>query len=48
MQHGLEFIELPEEINLSTVESADKWDEVSVEIAGQEPGRTLTKMGKRF
>jgi len=46
VQHGLEYIELPEEINLCCVEHADLYAEAEVEIAGAEPGTTMTMVGK--
>ena len=45
VQHGLEFVELPDEINLSQVEHADFYAEASVEIAGSEPNTTMTITG---
>jgi molybdate/tungstate transport system substrate-binding protein len=45
VQHGLELIELPDEINLSMVEHADFYGQASVEIAGSEPGTTMTMTG---
>ncbi len=45
VQHGLEFVELPDEINLSMVEHADFYGQASVEIAGSEPGATVTMTG---
>ncbi|MBS1249305.1 MAG: hypothetical protein MAG431_00881 [Chloroflexi bacterium] len=46
VQHGLEFIELPEEINLSMVEHADFYSQATVELSGSEPGETITTKGK--
>ncbi len=46
VQHGLNFIELPDEINLSMVEHADFYSQASVEIAGAEPGEQMTMVGK--
>jgi len=45
VQHGMEFVELPDEINLSMVEHADFYGQASVEIAGKEPGETMTMVG---
>ncbi len=45
-QHDLNFIELPEEINLSLVEQADFYAQAQVELNGSEPGETITKGGK--
>jgi molybdate/tungstate transport system substrate-binding protein len=46
VQHGLDFVELPDEINLSMVEHADFYSQAAVEIAGEEPGETMTMVGK--
>jgi len=45
VQHGLEFVELPDEINLSRVEHADFYAQASVDIAGTEPNTTMTMTG---
>ena len=45
VQHGLKFVELPDEINLSMVEQADFYSQAAVEIAGKEPGTTMTMVG---
>jgi len=46
VQHGMKFVELPDEINLSMVEQADFYGQATVEIAGKEPGTTMTMVGK--
>jgi molybdate/tungstate transport system substrate-binding protein len=46
VQHGLKFIELPDEINLSMVEHADFYSQATVEVSGKEPGTTITQVGK--
>ncbi len=46
VQHGLDFVELPDEINLSQVEHAEFYAEASVDIAGNEPNTTMTIEGK--
>jgi len=46
VQHGMKFVELPDEINLSLVEQADFYSQATVEIAGKEPGTTMTMTGK--
>ena len=46
VQHGLKFVELPDEINLSQVEQADFYKQAKVEVSGKEPGTTITKTGK--
>ncbi len=44
VQHGLQFVELPDEINLSKAGYADFYRRVSVELAGPE-GITITQPG---
>ncbi len=46
VQHGMQFVELPDEINLSMVEHKDFYGQAEVEIAGAEPGETMTMVGK--
>ena len=46
VQHGLKFVELPEEINLCCTEHADFYKQARVEVSGKEPGTTITKVGK--
>ena len=46
VQHGLRFVELPDEINLSNIEHADFYAQATVEIAGEEPNTTLVMRGK--
>ena len=46
VQHGLKFVELPEEINLSQVKQADFYKQAKVQVSGKEPGTTITKTGK--
>jgi molybdate/tungstate transport system substrate-binding protein len=46
VQHGLDFVELPDEINLSQVEHAEFYAEASVDIVGNEPNTTMTIEGK--
>ena len=46
VQHNMKFVELPDEINLSLVEQADFYSQATVEIAGKEPGTTMTMTGK--
>jgi molybdate/tungstate transport system substrate-binding protein len=45
-QHGLHYVELPPEINLADATLKDFYAKVSVEIAGSEPGTTITMTGK--
>lgn len=44
-QHGLEYLPLPDEINLKSTEFTGIYETVSVEISGKEPGTTITKRG---
>ncbi len=46
VQHGMKFVELPDEINLSMVEQADFYSQATAEIAGKEPGTIMTMTGK--
>jgi molybdate/tungstate transport system substrate-binding protein len=46
VQHDLNFVELPEKINLSMVEHADFYSQAEVELSGAEPDETVTKKGK--
>ena len=45
VQHGLRFIEFPDEINLSRTEYADLYAHAVVQIAGKEPGETMPVIG---
>lgn len=45
VQHGLRFIELPDEINLGRTEYADLYAHAVVQIAGKKPGETMTVIG---
>jgi len=45
-QHRLNFVELPLAIDLSSDEYRDNYAKAQVEIAGKEPGTTVTKKGK--
>ncbi len=44
-QHGLKWVELPDEINLKNPEMAEIYRKVSVDISGQTPGSVITKAG---
>lgn len=44
-QHGLEYLLLPDEINLKNPELADHYAAVSVDVSGKEPGTVITKRG---
>jgi len=46
VQHDLNYVELPPEINLSDKDMAEFYGQAEVEIAGKEPGETLVKKGK--
>ncbi len=46
VQHGLEFVELPGEINLSMIEHAKFYSQATTNVAGTEPGTTMTMVGK--
>jgi len=46
VQHGLKFVELPDEINLCCVEHADLYKQARVEVSGKEPGTTVTETGE--
>ncbi len=44
-QHDLEYLELPEEINLSSPEFAEFYSHAQVVVSGKEPGTTVTLTG---
>ncbi len=44
-QHSLNYVSLPTEINLSDVSFSDCYAQAEVEIAGAEPGETITMIG---
>lgn len=46
VQHGLKYVELPDEINLSRAEYASFYAQAQVILSGKEPGTTITKTGK--
>lgn len=46
VQHGLRFVELPDEINLCCLEHTDFYKQATVDIAGSKPGTTMTIVGK--
>jgi molybdate/tungstate transport system substrate-binding protein len=45
-QHNLKYVKLPPEINLSDESQKDFYAHAKVDIAGKEPGSTITKTGK--
>ncbi len=44
-QHGLKWVELPDEINLKSHEMTEFYGKVSLELSGQTPGSVITKVG---
>ena len=44
-QHGLDYLLLPDEVNLKKTELADFYAEASIEISGKKPGEFVTKKG---
>ncbi len=45
-QHGLKYVVLPDEVNLKNPALADLYAQVSVEVSGTEPGKSITKTGE--
>ncbi len=46
LQHGLRFINLPDQVNLRTPQFADLYNTVSVDLSGTKPGEIITKFGE--
>ncbi len=46
VQHGLNYLDLPDEINLKDPGFAEKYAAASVELAGKEPGQKMTVKGE--
>ena len=46
LQHGLEILELPAEINLSSEKFAEFYSQAKVKISGKKPGETITRTGE--
>ena len=46
LQHGLEILELPVEINLSSEKYSDFYSQAKVQVSGKEPGQTITRTGE--
>lgn len=46
VQHGLDYVELPPEINLKDVKYADFYKSATIDIAGTEPGTKKTMVGE--
>jgi len=44
-QHGLKFVELPDEVNLGSADLADVYSAAEVDITGKEPGEFITRVG---
>ncbi|HSG27285.1 MAG TPA: extracellular solute-binding protein, partial [Candidatus Krumholzibacterium sp.] len=44
-QHGLDFLVLPDRINLKSTKHAEFYSTASVEISGKKPGETITRRG---
>jgi len=45
MQHGLQFVTLPKEINLGSAEEAKRYAKVSFKVTGKKPGAFIEKRG---
>lgn len=45
VQHGLKYLELPDEIDLSEFDLADFYSQAEVEVTGKEPGTSTTVIG---
>lgn len=46
VQHGLKYLELPQEINLGNYQFDHQYAEAEVEISGKKPGSKMTMQGK--
>jgi molybdate/tungstate transport system substrate-binding protein len=46
VQHGLEYVPLPDEINLGNYEYDDFYSKAVVEVTGKEPGTTMDMIGQ--
>ncbi|MDD4159584.1 MAG: tungstate ABC transporter substrate-binding protein WtpA [Synergistaceae bacterium] len=46
VQHKLNYVELPKEINLMDPANKTKYETVSIELAGKEPGKKITVKGE--
>ncbi len=46
LQHKAKFVELPDEINLGSLQHADYYKKAKVEIIGKKPGETMTVIGQ--
>lgn len=45
VQHGLKYVQLPDEINLSRADMAEIYSQASVRVRGKKPGETVTMTG---
>ena len=45
VQHKLKYVELPPQVNLSSIKYTNYYKQVSVEISGKKPGTKITKYG---
>ncbi len=45
VQHNLKYVELPPQINLSSMKYSNYYKQASVKISGNKPGTTITKYG---
>ena len=46
VQHGLKFIELPDEVNLKSAKHADLYRSATVEVTGKRPGEFIMRQGE--
>ncbi|NQS91101.1 MAG: extracellular solute-binding protein, partial [Chloroflexi bacterium] len=46
IQHDLEYIDLPDEINLSNPAFSDQYRTAVVQLDGEQPGETITRQGE--
>lgn len=46
VQHGLNYITLPDEINLGNYQMNDFYKQATVEVSGKKPGTTITRTGQ--
>lgn len=46
VQHGLKYVELPDQINLGNYKYDDFYKQAKVEVSGDEPGKTITRTGE--
>ncbi len=45
-QHGLKFLDLPDDVNLGSADLADSYATAQVKVTGKEPGEFLTHVGE--